>query len=343
MRVGILTAALGGGGAERQAEIWARLCAAEGHDVTAIVLWQKTEVADLPGIRVVHYRKSSVADLATITWRLRRLQRDLDALVVFEPYLALCAALANLRIPWMVVTGKVPYLLRDGSRIPMAAYRWAFDRASLASAPNRAMVDCHRRLGIRAERPWMAIPNIADSDAFVESAGERSGVLYVGRLVPVKNPMLAVVSAAAADAPLTVLGEGELQPEIERAAAARRDGPPIEIHSFSGKPWKTYARHRVLAVTSRYESFGNAIVESLAAGTPVVSVDCDFGPREIIGEATYSHLTAPSVEAVSAALSKVLDRPYGEAEEAECRAIASRYRSEVVSPLVADAVDRLGA
>jgi glycosyltransferase involved in cell wall biosynthesis len=342
MRIGILTGALGGGGAERQAEIWTRLCVREGHLVTAVVLWRDPEAAVPAGVELVHHRKTSFADLAAIARRLRRMQGRLDALIVFEPYLGLCAALARLGIPWMLVTGKVPYVLRDGSRIPLGAYRWAFDRATLASAPNEAMVEAHRQLGIRPERPWAVVPNIADSEAFVDSDAERGGVLYVGRLVPVKNPVLAVESAAAARAPLTILGEGELQGEVERVAARRRQAPPWEICACNGRPWPAYASHRVLVVTSHYESFGNAIVESLAAGTPVVSVDCDFGPRAIIGGARYSHLTSPDVSSIAAALTEVLERPYSDAEATECRAIAGRYTIDAVGPTIVGAIDALG-
>ncbi len=341
MRVGILTASLEGGGAERQSAIWARLCAEHGHEVTAIELWESRHEVELPDIRVLAMPKSGVGDLAAIAWRLRKLQSELDALVVFEPYLAFCAALARLSIPWMVVTGKVPQQLTVGSRIPLGAYRWTFDRATHAAAPNQAMVDAYRERGLRPEKSWAAVPNVAESEAFVASAARREGVLFVGRLAAVKNPLLAIEAAAAVPAPLTVLGEGELQGEIEAAIAERGDGPPVTLRPFIPEPWHEYARHRALVVSSHFESFGNVIVESLAAGTPVVSVDCDFGPREIIAGATYSQLTEPRAEALASSLAEVIERPYGAAEEAECRAIAERYRPAAVEPAILSAVERL--
>src|SRR5262245_19337070 len=99
MRVGILTSALGGGGAERQARIWAQICAEAGHEVTALVLWPLGADSPPAGVRIVHIPKPRGGALATIPPRLRRACREFDVLVAFEPYLAVCAMLAAPPIP----------------------------------------------------------------------------------------------------------------------------------------------------------------------------------------------------------------------------------------------------
>lgn len=346
MRIGIVTSWLEGGGAERQAAIWARLCVDAGHDVTVMTFFRTPREFEVPGARIVDLHKRGATDLPRLAWRIRRAARHLDGLVAFEPYPALCCALSGTRRPWILVTGKLPEHWSDASRLPPRLVRAAFERATLLTAPSQGMIDSHRALGIRPDGPWRLVPNIIDDAAFTPPDADRSGVLFVGRLVTLKHPVLAVESATAAGAPITLLGTGELEPEVRAAIDARPPGsPPARIHPYEPSPWVLYAQHRVLVVTSEYESFGNVVVESLAAGTPVVSVDCDFGPREIIGEASFSHLVRDrSVESIAAALRSVLDRPYGEPEAAECIEIASRYRESAIAPLI-DAVlhDGIGA
>jgi glycosyltransferase involved in cell wall biosynthesis len=346
VRVGIIAEAFEGGGAERQASIWARLCAEHGHEVTAVEMLETDRPFDHPGIRLLRMPKPRPWDTASLIVRLRRLERELDVIVAFQPFLGLCCAAAGLRTPWMVVNGKVPYLLGEGSRVPAWAYRLAFDRAGLASTPCQGMVEGHLRLGIRRRKPWMVIPNIVLDEAFVDGAAiaqddeRREGVLYVGRLTPVKNPGLAIDSAASGGLALTMLGEGAMRADLEAKIASLPEPRP-RILPFDRDPWHVYARHRVLVVTSQVESFGNVIVESLAAGTPVVSVDCDFGPREIIGGARFSRLTSYSATEIGEALSATLDRPYGREEAQECREIAGRYRADAVYPLIDEALKRL--
>jgi glycosyltransferase involved in cell wall biosynthesis len=340
MRIAIVANDLGLGGAERQAALWARECAAMGHEVVVVVLASLGRQYELPdAIEVAALGKSHTADLPRVVRRLRAVTRDRHLAIAFQAYPALCCALARTGRPWLVVAGNDPRHWRENSRVPAPLFRWAFGRAAVACAPTRGIADCHERLGVHPRGRWLVVPNIVDHEAFVEPNGDKQGILFVGRLAPEKNPQLAVDAAAAAGAPLTIAGQGALEQTLRRALRDRSDGARVDLRGFVERPWELYAGHRVLLVTSRYETFGNMIVESLAAGTPVVSVDCDFGPRELIGRARYSHLGEPDPDSLAELLRAVLARAYTEAERQECLELASRYRPESVAPVIRSAVE----
>jgi glycosyltransferase involved in cell wall biosynthesis len=339
MRIALVANHLGVGGAERQAVLWAETCADLGHEPVVTVLDPLHHEYDLAdSIELCHIGKAGATDLPRIARRVRDIARDCDLLIAFQSYPALCCALARPRCPWIVVAGNDPRHWRHTSRVPASVFRWAFGRATIGSAPTRGIATCHTKVGATPREGWMVVPNIVDREAFVAGNGSKSGALFVGRLETVKNPRLAVEAAAAADATLTIAGEGSLEQPLREWLRERNGGTNVNLRGFVDRPWELYASHRVLLVTSRYESFGNMIVESLAAGTPVVSVDCDYGPPELIAEARYSHLGEPDPKRLGKLLRGVLERPYTDAEREECHEIASRYRPEAVRPLIAIAI-----
>ena len=80
------------------------------------------------------------------------------------------------------------------------------------------------------------------------------------------------------------------------------------------------------AHTARYEGLGFVLIEALALGTPVVSVDGPHGPREILADGEHGALVPVGDHAALAtALAATLDAPR---DRAACRAAAHRYEVE---------------
>ena len=336
-----MTNSLARGGAERQTALWAAACERLGHEVEILAMHRRPDEYELPdAARVGYLEKSGRLDLPRMVRRVRALGRRVDVVVGFQAYCSLLCTLARLPVPWLFVAGGDPRRLRDTSRMPAWVLRAVARDAAAACAPTEGVVETHRLLGLGPRSgAWRTIPNIVDESAFVEGTPERAGALFVGRFVPEKNPRLALESAVAADAALTFLGRGPLEQELKAAVAKGGLEPRVSFHSFTSRPWELYARHRVLLLTSNYETFGNVIIESLAAGTPVVSVDCDFGPREVLTGAAYSSVVPRDRDALAAALREVLERPYSQDEAAECRRFAERYRLAGITPLIDDALE----
>ena len=91
---------------------------------------------------------------------------------------------------------------------------------------------------------------------------------------------------------LMVLGDGPRRSEVE--AAVRRLGieDDVWLPGFVEVPQPYLAHADLFVLSSRYEGFGNVLVEALAAGLPVVATDCPHGPREVLRDGELGRLVA---------------------------------------------------
>lgn len=204
--------------------------------------------------------------------------------------------------------------------IPML-YRTIGRRADAIVAVSHGVADDLRQtLHVGAERiaviynPVLQSPvcpnSVAPPHPWLEDAAIPC-LIFAGRLVAQKDPVLLLEAFARrlryGPARLVLLGDGDLRAALERRA--RELG--IDRHVlFAGfvpdpLPWMMHAAAAV--VTSRYEGFGNVIVEALACGTPVVATDCPHGPAEILRNGTFGRLIpVGDVAALSAAMQEDL-------------------------------------
>lgn len=112
-------------------------------------------------------------------------------------------------------------------------------------------------------------------------------VVSVGRLHPQKD-YLTLFDAfeqlleRGLDADLLILGEGPHREEHEARANTGLLKGRVLLPGFVDNPHRFVARSDVFVMSSAWEGFGNVLVESMAAGTPVVSTDCESGPAEIL-------------------------------------------------------------
>jgi glycosyltransferase involved in cell wall biosynthesis len=116
--------------------------------------------------------------------------------------------------------------------------------------------------------------------------GQRPVILGVGRLSRQKNFPLLIDAFARVrtkrPARLIILGEGSLRPELEARARALGVAADVELPGFDPNPFR-YMRHAAAFVlSSDWEGLPTALIEAMACGAPVVSTDCQSGPREVL-------------------------------------------------------------
>ena len=142
-------------------------------------------------------------------------------------------------------------------------------------------------------------------------------IVGMGRLAPIKGfdmllEAFAIVRRNNPEWRLVIVGEGEARPGLEALAAERGMQDVIAMPGFVTNAQAILRAADLFAAPSRFEGFGNAIIEAMAAGLPVVAFDCPDGPREII---TDGHDGLLVKRDDTAALANAIQRLMDSAEE----------------------------
>lgn len=123
----------------------------------------------------------------------------------------------------------------------------------------------------------------------------RGFILSIGRLVYQKGyddliKAFKIVALKKDDLDLVIIGVGPLEEELKKLATELNISNRIHFVGYQDNPVKFIAKAKLFVMSSRYEGFGNVLVEALACGTKVVSTDCEHGPSEILENGKYGAL-----------------------------------------------------
>ena len=135
-------------------------------------------------------------------------------------------------------------------------------------------------------------------------------VLGVGRLCLEKGFERLIAAFAllgVVETELVILGEGPERSHLLGVARGLGIEHRLVLPGLVPDPAPWYRAAECMVLSSRHEGFGNVIVEAMANACPVVSFDCDFGPREIIRHGK-SGLLVPEgdILALSQSMARVL-------------------------------------
>ncbi len=203
--------------------------------------------------------------------------------------------------------GRPPQLWRSVGRLQRAC-----EPVDVFLAPSRATAAEHRRRGLAGD--IVHLPLFCDADPLdpqapsVRRAADRPYFLFAGRLEPEKGVEdLLSVFRQRRDIDLVIAGAGRLG---DRLADEARRTPNVRmlglLDANALAPW--YAGAVATIVPSRcFETFGLVVIESFAAGTPVIVRD-HSGLAEFIedhgGGLTFRHESQ-----LAAAVDRLRDEP----------------------------------
>jgi glycosyltransferase involved in cell wall biosynthesis len=224
-----------------------------------------------------------------------------------------CRAAALLGRPFVARCG---YLLSDFARRQhgdgSAKHRWALELERKVFTQAQAIVVTTDEMAfeIEAHLPGLkalpcVIPNFVDTDMFQPDGTQREmgRLLFIGRLEEQKNLPILFESLRGLPAPfhLALIGRGSLQAQLQQ------DFPDLA----NRVSWLGTLAHKDLpgqlngsslfVLPSAYEGHPKALIEAMAAGSPIIGADSP-GIRDVIEHGRTGWLVAAEPDAIRRAI-----------------------------------------
>ncbi|MCX7901000.1 MAG: glycosyltransferase family 4 protein [Burkholderiaceae bacterium] len=264
------------------------------------------------GLRLVSDSNGLVSALVANLRRIARVRRVLtaerpDIVLSLMPAQNVIAVLAGFGLGIaMLVSEHVHPPAHEIGRVWARLRAWVYPRASAVVAlteESRKWLESNCAVApvrvipnpvnwpLPTGQPVLAINDIVDPS--------RRIVLAVGRMQRQKGFDL-LLDAFARVAPvhrewdLVILGDGEERTILASRAAALGIADRVLMPGRVGNLSDWYERADLFVLSSRYEGFGNVLVEAMASGTACISFDCPTGPRDIIRDGVDGILVPPA-------------------------------------------------
>ncbi|MCL1112986.1 glycosyltransferase [Shewanella basaltis] len=292
-----------GGGAERVFVNLANYFYKRGVEVHFVVTSDEgpNKILLEKSINVISLNKKSVyLSVLDLTLLVRKIRPD----IIFSTMMS-CNIVSILARFFSMTSAKV--IIREANIIPkrvsvidrakdlISKYIYPFCDRIILNSPD-TFEDIKNLVGYKIIPKGVVIGNpvlpneiIKSYDSFVKPKQNNKiiKIVSVGRLVKQKNYKLAFdVVKVFQDFNIPVIydiyGEGPLQNDLVDYCSSIGISSSVNFKGFSENIKKILPYYDVFLLTSLWEGFGNVIVESLAAGLPVVLTDCPGGPRFIV-------------------------------------------------------------
>lgn len=311
--VAIIITKLNGGGAERCASNLSIELAKEANvflivfDANAITYPYGGHLIDL---RIPKSESAISRYMGVIrrAWQVRQIKKQYNIDVSIS--LLEGPNLVNVLSKWKektIVSVRNCMSKQNGGFIANAIIKYASKNADLTVSLSKMVGrDLVENYGIHPEK-IVTIYNQVDKELLEKQKNDgllslnpiRNYIVTMGRMHPQKGQWHLVkafskVARECSDLDLLILGTGELELELKRMVETLGLQNRVIMPGFIKAPHSYLKRCEMFVLPSLYEGLGNVLLEAASFGLPIISTDCQWGPREILSP--YSDLTKTTTE-----------------------------------------------
>ncbi|HLS30840.1 MAG TPA: glycosyltransferase [Flavobacteriaceae bacterium] len=171
------------------------------------------------------------------------------------------------------------------------------------------------------------------------SLPENEYILFLGRLnsrlknIPLLLEAYSLSGLKEKNIPLLMMGDGNPEQWTEKIKELNLE-TSVRFLPYDNQVGYYLKNAKFLALSSRLEGFPRVLIESLSVGTPVVSVDCSSGPKEVV-QHEYNGLLVPNYQ--PDLLAKAMVRMTEDEElHKTCKANAQKSIAHLKKPVIAN-------
>lgn len=308
-RIMFVVPKLTGGGAEKTVANLSKSLNHDKYDISIVVMQDTEKKYDYAGELIVlkSKRKSGLLKIIYTLSLVRELkkikkERKIDIAISFLTYADIINILSRTSEKTIISIRNMDSMLL-GNKVLFNIEKYCCKKADLIVAISKKVQDdVFVNFGVNKNKTITIYNPCVISKSEENFVTDDDFIVCVGRLTYQKGQWHIIkafseIEKVFPNLKLYILGEGEYKDKLFDLVSLLQLEGKVIFSGFVDRPLDYVRNSKAFVFPSMYEGLGNSLLEAISCGTPIVSSDCDAGPREILAPDTdYRYRIKDNIE-----------------------------------------------